>query len=122
MPAYPQVVRLPSASRMLGLALHLGLPPDPPRGEALVPSVGGSLRPGPQRISTSCSAPMPGAHRPAASALGCALPARWAGLSSALGSRDKVSGKQHYDGLGGERWESSPCLATAWRSSAVCGC
>src|SRR5579872_1480723 len=82
MPAYPQVVRLPSASRMLGLALHLGLPPDPPRGEALVPSVGGSLRPGPQRISTSCSAPMPGAHRPSASALGSILPARWAGRRS----------------------------------------
>ena len=39
----------------------------------------GSLRQGPQRIYTSCSTPMPGAHRPAASSLGSVLPARWAG-------------------------------------------
>ena len=69
----PRAVRLTDASLSLGTALHLRLPPDapsrvsePPRRtgapvDALVSSVWGSLRQGPKRTFTSCSAPMPGA-------------------------------------------------------------
>ncbi len=66
-------IRTPyGASLSFDSALHLRLPPDAPSRvfhslalRALVTSMRGSLRQGPQRTFTSCSAPMPGAPRDA---------------------------------------------------------